>query len=270
MPAVASQLSTHLTGEKKKNSGGKGKTPQPHQTSKIYFGLCKFLQDPWRWRWIFNPNPKSGIGWWTQSTVINIFWPLLRRELPPTQYLEFRDSRSSPRSQWYSWHSGGAVHLCMPGALAFLPPLPTYKHTKCQALSQAKMPSSISKLWRYNPISNKRSSRQPPSIVNSPCPCRTIVCSAHERLSINTTVDGQLGGGAPGCLWLDARWAPSPALKMGWDLVQWSKGNWRVGCQGAQARSQGPGFKSRLCHFLLCDLERLLYLHTSICHLKVE
>lgn len=152
---------------------------------------------------------------------------------------------------------GGRVHLCVPRSSAFLLPLPTYAHTKCQSLGQAKMPPNISKFsWdgRCYPISNKRPSQQPQLIMNSLCPHNThsMFCSwemghnHHRRRSIwCRCTQLPIVGCPPSC---DNTFIP--ALRIGKRSQPIVQGELDVGCLGAQVRGQRSGFQSRLCYIL--------------------
>lgn len=139
--------------------------------------------------------------------------------MPPTQYLEFRDSPGSPGSQWYAWHLGWDSSFAHARPLAFLPPLHTLNasHGVKQKCFQG-FPNFLLG-WAVRSHLQKKMFQQPLFIMSAPHPCST---SVHERLSIITPVEHQHGGDTPGSLWSFVLQlcddTPIPALRMGWNL----------------------------------------------------
>lgn len=94
----------------------------------------------------------------------------------PTQYLEFRDSPSSPGSQWYAWHLGRDSSSAHARPLAFLPPLRTLNasHGVKQKCLQG-FPNSLLG-WEVRSHLQKKMFQQPLFIMSPPHPC-SMFCS---------------------------------------------------------------------------------------------
>jgi hypothetical protein len=122
LPAGASQLGTHFTGQKYIyiyifKGGRKYLSTNRHS---YYFALPKLL-DLGRQEELFNPNPKSGLHYHSQlqSICSRIFF---RRNA------SLLESNMDRLLYWSRVHLafGWDAHLCMPGSLALLTPLPLH------------------------------------------------------------------------------------------------------------------------------------------------
>lgn len=163
--------------------------------------------------------------------------------MPPTQYLEFRDSPSGPGSQWCSWHLGWhfSPRIFSIYPLSPHPHMLNVNHRVKQNCLQTFLTSLLG--WGVPPHFQQKAFPAA-SVQNEFAPGALVVCFAHERQNVITIVDCQL---VPcRCIQLAVVECPFsyddtpiPALWVAWDLSQWSKGNWGVGCLGAQTRSQG-------------------------------
>lgn len=133
-----------------------------------------------------------------------------------------------------------------PESLAFTPLSPhTHMLNVNHQVKQNCLQTFLISLLRWEVLPHFQQKAFPAaSVHNEFVPGVLVVCFAHERLNVITIVDCQLVSCR--CILLPVVGCPFsyddtpiPALWMAWDLSQWPKGNWGVGCLGAQTRSQG-------------------------------